>query len=559
MDNNTSCLALISPSMSSEYTRRTTGSKLGSLTEIDEVYRYQLLVEAVMDYAIYLLDSEGYVHSWNPGAERFKGYRASEIIGQHFSCFYTEEDLAANVPAKALATAASEGRFEAEGWRVRKDGSRFWSSVVIDPIHNDAGKLLGFAKITRDITDHKLSADELLAARESLHQSQKLEALGLLTGGVAHDFNNLLMVIRGSAELLRRPDLSHDNRQRYIDTISSTADRAAHLTRQLLAYARKQPLRPATFDVRICIEGIEDLLKASNGSAIQIDYRIPSTPCTVRADRNQLETCILNIIFNARDAMPSGGSLLIAMTTVNAVSATQHHGRISGPHVEISITDTGSGIAPDIVDRVFEPFFTTKAPGHGTGLGLSQVFGFIKQSGGQLDIASELDAGTTVTLYLPAAIANGYEDLLSPQSDSLNEFQFIKHKVLLVEDNAEVRGIVTDLVRELGHDVMSAPDGHAALKILEQHNGAFDLVLADIVMPGINGMELAGQIQLQWPSIRVVLATGYSHALAKFASAEYVLLQKPYSIEALKEVIDTLGISRSAHDHHPVPPKKQKG
>lgn len=531
--------------MSPEFPTHPTAASLNSLAEIDETHRYQLLVEAVLDYAIYLLDRDGYVYSWNAGAERFKGYSAPEILGQHFSCFYTAEDQAAAIPEKALATAANEGRFEAEGWRVRKDGTRFWCSVVIDPIRNDAGTLLGFAKITRDITDRKASADELLAAREALHQAQKLEALGLLTGGVAHDFNNLLMVIQGSAELLRRPELNDAKRQKYIDTISTTADRAAHLTRQLLAYARKQPLRPATFDVRACIQGMEDLIRATNGSAIQINYQMPSTPCLVRADRNQLETCILNVIFNARDSMPSGGSLFLAVTIVDAVRATLHHGRIDGNHVEISIADTGSGIAPDILGRIFEPFFTTKAPGHGTGLGLSQVFGFIKQSGGQLDVESSLDVGTRVLVYLPEAMPTGYDGLLSPQADFLMEPTSIKHKLLLVEDNAEVRDTVSELVQDLGHHVLSAADAKTALKIIESHGGDFDLVIADIMMPGLNGMELAHRIQSRWPRIHIVLATGYSHALAQFSSSEHVLLQKPYSVEALKEVLDTFALKQT--------------
>ncbi len=515
-------------------------AQLSNLSEIDETYRYQLLVEAVRDYAIYLLDPDGYISSWNAGAEHFKGYRAHEIIGQHFSCFYTEEDRAAGLPAKALATAVSEGRFEAEGWRVRKDGTQFWTSVIIDPIHNASGKLLGFAKITRDITEKKQAADDLLVAREALHHSQKLEALGLLTGGVAHDFNNLLMVIRGSAELLRQPGLSDSKRQQYIDAISSTSDRAAHLTRQLLAYARKQPLRPATFDVRSCIEGMQDLFHATTGSSIEIAYDLAPTPCYVHVDRNQLETCILNIIINARDAMPAGGTLTITVSAVDTVPATRHHGPAHRPHVAITIADTGLGIAPEVIDRVFEPFFTTKEPGRGTGLGLSQVFGFINQSGGHVDVASTPDSGTMFTLYLESAQATGFEDLLSPQSDISSLMQRPQHKILLVEDNAEVSDIVTCLLQDLGQEVVAAPHGNAALDILNQRDGAFDLVISDIVMPELNGLQLARKIQQRWPRMRIVLATGYSHALADLEPAEFPVLHKPYSIEALTQVIDAI-------------------
>ncbi|WP_242697628.1 ATP-binding protein [Bordetella petrii] len=513
---------------------------MSNLSEVDEAYRYQLLVEAVMDYAIYLLDPDGYISSWNAGAARFKGYQAHEVIGKHFSCFYTEQDRAAGLPARALQTAASEGRFEAEGWRVRKDGSQFWSSVVIDPVRNASGKLLGFAKITRDITAQKQAADDLLSAREALHQSQKLEALGLLTGGVAHDFNNLLMVIRGSAELLRQPTLSDSKRQRYIDAICTTSDRAGHLTRQLLAYARKQPLRPTTFDVRNCIEGMQDLFHATTGSAVQVQYELPPDPCCVHVDRNQLETCILNIVINARDAMPSGGTLTIAVTCVDETPPTRHHGAVHGPHVAISIADTGSGIAPNVVDRVFEPFFTTKAPGHGTGLGLSQVFGFVSQSGGHVDVASTPGSGTVFTLYLAKAQPTGLEDLLSPQADISGITQRPRHKILLVDDNAEVSDIVKNLLQDLGQDVVLARHGNAALEILRQQDGAFDLVITDIVMPELNGIDLARHIQEQWPGLRIVLATGYTLTLAELGPADFHLLHKPYSIEALTKVIDAI-------------------
>jgi len=518
----------------------TPGTPFGSLAEIDEAYRYQLLVEAVMDYAIYLLDPDGYISSWNAGAERFKGYKAHEVIGRHFSCFYTEQDRAAGLPAKALATAASEGRFEAEGWRVRKDGTQFWTSAIIDPIRNEAGKLLGYAKITRDITDKKQSADDLVATREALHQSQKLEALGLLTGGVAHDFNNLLMVIRGSAELLRQPRLSESKRQQYIDAISTTSDRAAHLTRQLLAYARKQPLRPATFDVKKCIEGMQDLFHATCGSSIRIAYDMAAAPCLVHVDRNQLETCILNIIINARDAMPSGGSLTLAVASVDGVPAGRHRAAVPGPHVAIAIADTGAGIASDVIDRVFEPFFTTKGPGHGTGLGLSQVFGFISQSGGQVDVASAPGQGTTFTLYLAQSQSTAYDDILSPQACLYEGAARPKHRILLVEDNPEVRDIVTCLLQELGQEVSAASDGHAALDILRRHDGAFDLLITDVVMPELSGLELARQAQAQWPRMHIVLATGYSHALADLGSTDFAMLHKPYSVEALTRVLDTI-------------------
>jgi len=517
-----------------------------SLSQLDESYRYRLLVEGMLDYALYLLDADGYVSSWNTGAQRFKGYRAEEIIGQHFSCFYTPEDRAAGVPQQALETAARQGHFESEGWRMRKDGTRFWTSAVIDPIRNDAGVLIGFAKITRDITEKKQALDELHAAQEALHQAQKMEALGRLTGGVAHDFNNLLTVIRGSAELLRNPAATDAKRQRYLDAIVDTANRAAHLTRQLLAYARRQPLRPETFDVRQCIENMQQLFHATLGSAIQIEYQLASEACFVRADPNQLETALLNIVINARDAMSHGGSLKIGVRRVDGVPAIRHERPAPGAHIAIAIADSGSGIPPDVLDRVFEPFFTTKPPGRGTGLGLSQVIGFVSQSGGQVDVASTPGHGTTFTLYLPETAASGYEDLLSPGAALAGQAARPRYDILVVEDNAEIGEIVTSLLNELGQSPVHAPDGSTALKILQEREGAFDLVLADIVMPDMSGIDLAHTIRARWPAMRITLATGYSHILADFAPIGFELLNKPYSVEALRKVLDGLALERDA-------------
>lgn len=373
---------------------------LSSLVLLDEPYRYKLLVEAVLDYAIFLLDANGFVASWNAGAQRFKGYEAAEIIGQHFSRFYTDEERAAGVPEQALAIASNEGRFEAEGWRVRKDGSRFWASVVIDPIRDSSGHLIGFAKVTRDITEKQRSQQELQATQLALHRAQRLEALGRVTGGLAHDFNNFISVIGGATELLRNTELAPEKRLKYLNAIADTVQRATHLTQQMLAYARRQPLEPSNVDVGLCVEGMKPIFQATLGSAVRVQYHLPSEPCLICADVSQLENALLNLVVNAGDAMPFGGNVKI---TVNcADSRPDGDGpMVTGQFVVVSVADDGEGIPQEVLHHIFEPFFTTKPEGKGTGLGLSQVFGYVSQTGGHVNVVSSSEGGTTFTLYFP--------------------------------------------------------------------------------------------------------------------------------------------------------------
>ncbi len=347
---------------------------MSDLLSLSEEQRMRLLVRSVTDYAIYLLDPNGMVATWNPGAERFKGYRAEEIIGQHFSRFFTPEDVSSDLPGRALRAAAREGRFEAEGWRLRKDGSRFWVHAIIDPIRDDDGKLIGFAKVTRDITEKKFAQDELESTREALAQSQKLQALGELTGGIAHDFNNLMTVIAGASDfLLKNRDLPEEKKIRYLQSIIETAARATSLTNHLLAFGRRQALNPIVMDVGVRLDAFAEMVGRMLGSKITVELNLEASDARVEVDATQLETALLNAVVNARDAMVNGGKLTISTSD----------GEIQGrPAVCITIADTGSGIDPAVLNRVFEPFFTTKEVGKGTGLGLSQIHGFADQAGG---------------------------------------------------------------------------------------------------------------------------------------------------------------------------------
>ena len=506
-----------------------------ALDALSGTHRFQLLVEAVKDYAIYLLDPQGYVASWNSGAERIKGYSADEIIGQHFSRFYTPEDRASGLPQRVLDTAFQEGRFEAEGWRMRKDGTRFWTSVVVDPIIDASGKLIGFAKVTRDLTERRQAEDEIERAREALLQAQKMEAVGRLTGGVAHDFNNLLTIIRSSIDLLRRPGVSEERRSRYLDAISDTTDRAALLTGQLLAFARRQPLCPEPFDIAARIRGLEQIISASLGSTIKLVMDLPDDLGLVKADPNQFETAVLNIVINARDAMPSGGALRIGARPAKAPSTLQAKDRANS-FVGVVIEDEGTGMDEATLDRIFEPFFTTKALNKGTGLGLSQVYGFVKQSGGEIEVASKPGKGTTFTLIMPCAddqeLAPAESAGETEQSDVLEP-----SRVLLIEDNEKVGEFASGMLTELGQKVIWCKDAASALELLEQRRDDFDLVFSDIVMPGMDGVELAEEIRKQWPDLPVVLTSGYSHALIEQGDRGFELLQKPYSMDGLMKTL----------------------
>lgn len=497
--------------------------------------RFELLVNAVTDYAIYLLDKNGHVASWNGGAQRFKGYSADEIVGKHFSIFYTPEDRATNLPARALKIAAEEGKFEQEGWRVRKDGTRFWTSIVIDPVRDPDGNLIGYAKVTRDLTERWKAQQEMQAAREALAQAQKMEAVGRLTGGVAHDFNNLLTVIRASADLLAREDLSEEKRRRYVRAIADTAERAARLTGQLLAFARRQPLKPECFDVASRLGGMGQIIHTTVGSPVQVSYMVEPDVGIINADPNQFETAILNMVINARDAMPAGGELRIIAKRANAVPAVRGHAAAKGSFVAVSIEDSGTGIDKDTLKRIFEPFFTTKEVNKGTGLGLSQVYGFAKQSGGEVSVASEFGKGSRFTLYLPRLdeVAEQREE-----TAGTHVLGTLRHKsVLLVEDNEAVGSFAQSLLDELGHDVIWATDADDALRILEQRRNEFDLVFTDVVMPGMNGVGLAQEVRRRWPDLPVVLTSGYSHVLAEQGSHGFPLLQKPYTMDGLLGVL----------------------
>jgi PAS domain S-box-containing protein len=487
--------------------------------------RFRMLVQSVRDYAIYMLDQNGYVTNWNAGAEAIKGYSAEEIIGQHFSCFYTEEDRSRGEPARALETALREGKYEREALRLKKDGSLFWASVVIDPVYDETGGHIGFAKITRDVTERKEKERELEEARATAAQSKRLHALGELTGGIAHDFNNLLTVIAGSTDiLLKRPDMPEEKRRRYLEAIAETTSRATTLTSHLLAFGRRQPLRVEVIDLHVRMDAFAEMLARTLGSRIQVGLELSATRACVEVDPAELETAILNAAINARDAMPQGGKLTLSTSDISE----------GGPgSICLSITDTGCGMSADVLERAFEPFFTTKPVGEGTGLGLSQIHGFAAQAGGRAEVRSAEGQGTSVRLMLPrankplTAAVSARDAAVLPQG----------LKVLLVEDNDQVRTFAEHLLSDLQCHALVATNGAGALALLQAE--PVDLVFSDVVMPGMSGVELAETLQQSHPRLPIVLATGYSPDVIANTPSGYEIVRKPYDAHTVSAVFST--------------------
>ena len=468
--------------------------------------RFGLLVQGVTDYAMCMLDADGTITNWNAGAERIKGYLAYEIVGRHFSCFYTEADRDAGMPARTLQVASSAGRFEAEGWRVRKDGSEFWANIIVDAIHDHQGRLIGFAKVTRDLTEKR-------AVEEQLRQAQKMEAVGQLTGGIAHDFNNLLTVINGNIELAERNlEKGSDPAKvsRAIGNARQGAERAASLTQRLLAFSRRQPLSPKPLHLDRVVEGLSDLLKRALGELIQLKTVIGPNLWPVEADPNQIESALLNLAVNARDAMADGGTLTIETANAHLDSgyAAACGDVTPGNYVMVSVSDTGTGMAPPVLSRIFEPFFTTKETGRGTGLGLSQVYGFVKQSGGHVEVLSEQGQGTTVKIYLPRFTG----DADGPQDERAAAHDLSAHgeTILVVEDDDGVRAYSVEILRELGYQALEAADGRTALALIESGDQPIDLLFTDVVMPGMSGKELSEKARALRPELKILYTSGYT-------------------------------------------------
>ena len=491
---------------------------------------------------------------WNEAVGTLFGYAPDEVepTGAWWKATIHPEDRQRVVTGITATIGGETDSWVAEYRFERRDGTY---ADILDRgtvLRDRNGQAVRMVGAMHDLTRHKQAevmlrqlnetlehrvAQEVasrLKTEETLRQSQKLEAIGQLTGGVAHDFNNLLTVIKSSTDLLKRPGLPEERRARYIGAISDTVDRAARLTGQLLAFARRQALKPEVFDIGQSVRTIGDMVGTLTGARIQVITRLPDVPCFVNADPSQFDTALVNLAVNARDAMDGAGQLTVSVWAVQEIPAVRKHKAVQGQFVAVSVADTGTGIPPEQIERIFEPFFTTKGVGQGTGLGLSQVFGFTKQSDGEVRVESTLGAGTTFTLYLPQVATK----TLALEVDE-PELLMDGHGtcVLMVEDNREVGSFATQTLAELGYRTVWAINAEEALVELDKDAGRFDVVFTDVVMPGMNGVDLAQEIRKRHDDLPVVLTSGYSHVLAQNGTHGFELLHKPYSVEQLSRVL----------------------
>jgi PAS domain S-box-containing protein len=498
--------------------------------------QFRLLVDGVADYAIYMISPEGVVSSWNSGAQRIKGYTPAEIIGQHYRAFYTEEDRAAHEPERNLRLAATEGRVEAEGWRLRKDGTRFWAHVIIDRILGDDGQIIGFAKVTRDVTEQRLAAAQLEEAREALFQSQKMEAIGQLTGGMAHDFNNLLMAIQSSLDLLGRYLPTDERVQNLMGAALAGVARGKNLSQRMLAFARKQELKPQAVDLVDLVYGMSELIDGTLGARFQLATRFAFRLDRVLVDPHQLELALLNLVVNARDAYgDEGGRIAIEADMMEAPHADVP-GLAEGRYVRLAVIDQGPGMDERTLARATDPFFTTKGVGKGTGLGLSMVHGLAAQSRGRLVLRSQPAVGTRADIWLPI-VAPGLVDAplpliaVSPMTAPAEAL-----RVLAVDDDVLVLSTLKALLEDMGHVVTAASSGDRAIDLL-RGTDRYDLLLTDYAMPKITGADVAMVARGARPGLPIVLATGYAD-LAMDAFPGMLRLDKPFDRAKLAHAID---------------------
>ena len=526
--------------------------------------RFRLVVESLQDYAVFMTDSDGHVSSWNLGAQRIVGWGQQEVMGQWFGSFYTLEDQEQDLPRRMLREAAAEGRFENEGWRVRKDGSRFWANMIVTALMDDKGKLLGFSGIIRDLTNRKRVEEELqiLNARlkdrvaeqtaelvrtidqreqlqDQLLQSQKMESVGTLAGGIAHDFNNILNLILGYASAIERSAGNPAKVSESTDVIKETVKRGASLVQQLLSMVRKTDMVFEQVEVNALLQKLQPLLRETFPKTIDISLELETALPAVMADINQVNQVMLNLCVNARDAMPAGGKLVLA---TGRVKGSDLRGRFQeateNEYLSISVTDTGSGMNEYTRSRIFEPFFSTKEPGQGTGLGLSVVYGIVRNHMGFVDVVSEPEYGSTFYVYLPMPRGATAQADLTPERQ-VNGNEAPRHSgdgetILFVEDEARQLNLMQNFLHSEGYRVIGAKDGAEAVELYLHHKDKIAVVVLDIGLPKLNGWEAFLKMRNEAPQVKVIFATGYISAEMEsgISNGELSgLILKPYQLD----------------------------
>lgn len=511
-------------------------NKSDELCESEE--RFRLLVEGVKDYALFMIDKDGYVVSWNEGAERIKGYKADEIIGKHISYFFTEKENTNGSPQRLINTATQNGTHEEECSLVRKDGMSFRANVTLTALKNSDGELCGFANVTRDVTEKR-------SLEEQLRQAQKMEAIGRLAGGIAHDFNNLLTAIIGNVQLAMMRSARNDLVRTYLQEIDHATEKAASLTRQLLTFSRKQVSQSVVVDLNTIVKDIQRILRRLIGEDIELIFLYTSEPASIKADPGQIEQIIMNLAVNARDAMPSGGKLIIE---VNLVYLDEEYARTHidvrpGHYTMLIISDTGLGMEKETQRHIFEPFFSTKEADKGTGLGLATVYGIVKQSGGDIWVYSEVGRGTTFKIYFPS-VSQSAEHLTLDESER-NFIPSGNETILLVEDDEALRPLLGDILLEKGYKVLTASGAKEAMTISENFKDKIHLLVTDVVMPDLRGNILAEELLKDRPDMKIMFMSGYTdetilHHAGLNLSENY--LQKPFApwtlIRKVRDVLD---------------------
>jgi two-component system cell cycle sensor histidine kinase/response regulator CckA len=621
--------------------------------------RIHLLIDGVKDYAILLLDLNGNIQTWTSEAERIAGYTGEEIIGRPCSELFTQDDTDSGQLQQELQQATEHGKVDVEGWRVRKDGSRFWANGSLSALYHGDGRVRGFAKIIRDMTERHRTAQLLQsvmnhtldgiisidergtialfsraaerifnylasevvgrnvkmlmpepyhsehdryltnylrtgeakiigigrevqgrkkdgatfpldlavtefefekhrlflgivrdistqkALAEQLRQAQKMEGIGQLAAGVAHDFNNLLTAIGGRCYLVLGKLTAENPLRREIEIIQGAAERAAKLTHQLLAFSRKQILEPRVLDLNATVTGIEALLRRMIREDIEIVPVLDPAAGHVKADAGQIEQVLLNLAVNASDAMPDGGRLTLETgnLTLDGAYAQMHAGVEPGPYVMLSVSDTGHGMTAETQARIFEPFFTTKEVGKGTGLGLATVYGIVKQSGGHITVDSEVGLGTAFKLYLPRVEET--PKIEGPERPAEVSRRGGSETVLLVEDDEPLRTLAREILSVQGYTVLEAATPSDALRLADAHMGPIHILLTDVVMPQMNGRQVADHVLAARPSLKVLFMSGYTDAaIVQHGVLEpgTHFLRKPFTPDGLtRKISEVLG------------------